>query len=140
MKSSKCRSGRRSVAIFPDAAVGVDVVGLGALALDAGAIHLPDAAHLVVRVAPAAQARFETVFELLAHKVEDDGVDAGVDCCKVDAEVIQDQQEIQEFTALCVILMINSPLEDPAQVHWKPAQSKYKDEAEYSFGHLSSLF
>lgn len=27
----------------------------------------------------------EAVFKLLADKVEDDGVDAGVDCCEVDA-------------------------------------------------------
>lgn len=35
------------------------VVGLRALTLDAGAVHGPDAAQLVVRVAPAAQTRLE---------------------------------------------------------------------------------
>lgn len=37
----------------------------------------------------------EAVFELLADKVEDDGVDAGVDCCEVDAQIIQHQQETE---------------------------------------------
>lgn len=67
------------------------VVGLRALALDAGSVHLADAAHLVVRIAPAAQAGLETVLELFAHKVQNDGVDAGVDCGKVDADVIKNQ-------------------------------------------------
>lgn len=67
------------------------VVGLGALALDAGSVHLPDAAHLVVGVAPAAKAGLETVLELFAHKVQYDGIDAGVDRRKVDANVIKDQ-------------------------------------------------
>lgn len=35
----------------------------------------------------------EAVFELLADKVENNGIYAGVDCSKVDAEVVQDQQE-----------------------------------------------
>lgn len=35
----------------------------------------------------------EAVFEFLAHKVEDNGVYAGVYCCKVDTKVIHDQQE-----------------------------------------------
>lgn len=35
----------------------------------------------------------EAVFELLADKVEDDGVYTGVNCCKVHAEVVQQQQE-----------------------------------------------
>lgn len=37
----------------------------------------------------------EAVFKLLADKVKDNGVYAGVDCCKVDAEVIHDQQETE---------------------------------------------
>lgn len=49
------------VAVFPQAAVGVRVVGLGALALDAGAVHGSDAAQLVVGVTPAAQARLKAI-------------------------------------------------------------------------------
>lgn len=75
------------------------VVGLRALALDACSVHLSDAAHLVVGVAPAAQAGLETVLKLFAHKVQDDGVDAGVDRRKVDAHVIKNQEKIEEFTA-----------------------------------------
>ena len=37
----------------------------------------------------------EAVLEFFADKVEDDGVYTGVDCGKVDAEVIQDQQETE---------------------------------------------
>ena len=37
----------------------------------------------------------EAVLELFADKVEDDGVYTGVDRGKVDAEVIQDQQETE---------------------------------------------
>lgn len=37
----------------------------------------------------------EAVFKLLADKVEDNGVYAGVDCCKVDAKIVQDQQEAE---------------------------------------------
>lgn len=49
------------VAVFPQAAVGVHVVGLGAFALNAGAVHGSDAAQLVVRVTPAAQARLKGI-------------------------------------------------------------------------------
>lgn len=35
----------------------------------------------------------EAVFELLGDKVEDYGIDAGVDGCHVDAEVVEHQQE-----------------------------------------------
>lgn len=37
----------------------------------------------------------EAVFKLLADKVEDYGVYAGVDCCHVDTKKIQDQQETE---------------------------------------------
>lgn len=37
----------------------------------------------------------EAIFELLTDKVEDNGIYAGVDCCKVDAKVVQDQQETE---------------------------------------------
>lgn len=37
----------------------------------------------------------EAVFKLLADKVKDNGGYAGVDCCKVDAKVIHDQQEAE---------------------------------------------
>lgn len=37
----------------------------------------------------------EAVFKLLADEVEDDGVYAGVDCCEVYTEMIQDQQETE---------------------------------------------
>lgn len=37
----------------------------------------------------------EAVFKLLADKVEDDGVDAGVDGREVDAQIIQHQQETE---------------------------------------------
>lgn len=59
LENKNYSSCERSVAVFPDAAIGVEVVGLGALTLDAGAVHLPGAAQLVVRVAPAAQTRLE---------------------------------------------------------------------------------
>lgn len=38
----------------------------------------------------------EAVLKLFADKVEDDGVYAGVDCYKVDTQVIQDQQETEK--------------------------------------------
>lgn len=37
----------------------------------------------------------EAVFELLGHKVEDYGIDAGVDFCQVDAEVVQNEQKTE---------------------------------------------
>lgn len=37
----------------------------------------------------------ETVFKLLADKVEDDGIYAGVDGGKVDAQEVQHQQETE---------------------------------------------
>lgn len=37
----------------------MEVVGLGAFTLDAGAIHGPDAAQLAARVTPAAQTRLQ---------------------------------------------------------------------------------
>lgn len=52
-------SGDGLVAVFPDAAVSVGVVGLGALTLDTGSIHRPGAAQLAAGVAPAAQAGLE---------------------------------------------------------------------------------
>lgn len=45
----------RLVAVFPHAAIGVGVVGLGAFTLDTGAIHLSNATQLAARVTPAAQ-------------------------------------------------------------------------------------
>lgn len=39
----------------------------------------------------------EAVFELLTDEVEDDGVYAGVDCCKVHTKMIQDQQETEKY-------------------------------------------
>lgn len=51
------------VAVFPDAAVSVGVVGLGALTLDTGSIHRPRAAQLAAGVAPAAQAGLERDWE-----------------------------------------------------------------------------
>lgn len=118
----------------------MDVVGLGALTLDTGTIHGSDAAQLVVRVTPAAQTRLEAVFKLLADKVEDNGVYAGVDCYKVDTEVIQDQQEIEQLTALSIFWPVKHLLQDPAEVQWKPAQGEDEDEAEHGFGHLPPLF
>lgn len=47
------------VAVLPDAAVAVQVVGLWAFTLDAGTVHGTDAAQLVVRVAPATQTGLE---------------------------------------------------------------------------------
>lgn len=55
-KHSSCG---RSVAVFPDASIGMEVVGLRAFALDTGTIHGSDAAQLVVRVTPAAQTRLQ---------------------------------------------------------------------------------
>lgn len=80
---NRCRRWRSGpwsalVAVFPQAAVGVEVVGLGALALDAGSVHVSRAGDLVLRVTPAAQAGLEAVLELFADKVEDNGVYAGV--------------------------------------------------------------
>lgn len=46
----------QSVAVFSDAAVNVEVVGLWALALDTGSIHGSSAVQLAVGVTPAAQA------------------------------------------------------------------------------------
>lgn len=69
---------RGLVAVLPEAAVGVEVVGLGALALDAGSVHVPRAGDLVLRVTPAAQAGLEAVLELFADKVEDNWIYAGV--------------------------------------------------------------
>lgn len=55
----KHSAGDRLVAVFPDAAVSVGVVGLGALTLNTGSIHGPGAAQLAAGVAPAAQAGLE---------------------------------------------------------------------------------
>lgn len=46
------------------------------------------------RVTPAAQTGLEAVFELLGHEEEDYGIDAGVDGGHVDADVVEDQQEV----------------------------------------------
>lgn len=58
LNSSK-NSKERSVAVFPDAFVSVDVVGFWAFTLDAGTIHESNAVQLVVGVTPATQARLE---------------------------------------------------------------------------------
>lgn len=54
-------SAGRLVAVFSHAAVSVGVVGLGAFALNAGPVHGPDAAELVVGVTPTAQARLQGI-------------------------------------------------------------------------------
>lgn len=54
-RARRCSSGARLVTVFPNAAVSVEVVGLGAFTLNTGAIHGSNAAQLVVRVTPAAQ-------------------------------------------------------------------------------------
>lgn len=46
------------------------------------------------RITPTTQAGLEAVFELLGDKVKDYGIDAGVDGCQVDAEVVEHQEEI----------------------------------------------
>lgn len=58
-------AGDRLVAVFPDAAVSVGVVGLGALTLDTGSVHRPGAAQLAAGVAPTAQAGLERDGETL---------------------------------------------------------------------------
>lgn len=52
-------AGDRLVAVFPDAAVSVGVVGLRAFTLDTGSIHGPGAAQLAAGVTPTAQAGLE---------------------------------------------------------------------------------
>lgn len=64
----KQSSGKRSVAVFPDAAISVEVVWLGAFTLDTGTIHGSDAAQLVVRVTPATQTRLKTCEERKKEK------------------------------------------------------------------------
>lgn len=49
----------------------------------------------LIRLLYTAVLYLEAVFKLLADEVEDNGVYARVDCCKVDAEIIQDQQETE---------------------------------------------
>lgn len=138
LKTTKQRE--RSVTVFSHAAVSEDVVGLRAFTLDTGTIHGSDAAQLVVRVAPTAQTRLETVFELLADEIEDNGVDAGVNCSQVDAKVIQDQKETEQLTTSLVTLIVTRLLQESTEMEREPAESKYEDETEDGFGHLSSLF
>lgn len=73
----------------------MEVVQLGAFALNAGPVHWSDAAQLVVGVAAAAQTRLETILELFADKIKNDRIYARVDSCKIDADVIQDQEKIE---------------------------------------------
>ena len=56
---SMWRSDAMLVAVFSKAAVSVEVVGLWALTLDAGSIHVSCAGDLVLRVTPATQAGLE---------------------------------------------------------------------------------
>lgn len=51
-----CSSAEGSIAVLSEAAVSVQVVGLWALTLDTGTIHGSDAAYLVARITPTAQA------------------------------------------------------------------------------------
>lgn len=51
----------------------------------------------------------EAVFELLADKIEDNGVDAGVNCSQIDAKVIQDQEEtanVSQFDVSIIIIAV----------------------------------
>lgn len=84
-----------SVTVFTKASVGIEVAGLMVFALNASAVHWAWAGHLVSGVTPAAQAGLKAILELLAHEVEDDGVDARVHSGQVDAKIIHDQQEVE---------------------------------------------
>lgn len=110
----------------------------------------------------------EAVFELLADKVEDDWVYAGVDRREVDAKIIQDQQETangqsfidaehwrpvalhrsfkvstrhspEQLAARGVILGVTHLSENPAEVQREPAERKDEDQAEDGFSHLPPL-
>lgn len=45
----------------------------------------------------------------------------------------------QKFTSVRVTLVIQSELQNPAEVEGKPTEGKNEDQAEHSFGHFSSL-
>lgn len=139
-KLQRHSSAGNSVAVLSGTAVSVEVVGLWTFTLNTGAIHGSGAVQLIVGVTPAAQTRLEAIFELLTDKVEDNGIYAGVDCCKVDAKVVQDQQEIEQLTSHFLCLVVNHLLKNPAEVQWEPAEGKDEDEGKDSFGHLSPLF
>lgn len=47
----------------------------------------------VINTEPKKKNYLEAIFELLGDKVEDYGIDAGVDCCHVDAKVVKYQQK-----------------------------------------------
>lgn len=54
----------------------------------------------------------EAVLEALADHVEGDGVDAGVDRCHVNANIIQDQEEAEGATVEDMIIFHSSLLND----------------------------
>lgn len=45
----------------------------------------------------------------------------------------------QKFTSIRIILIIQSELQNPAEMKGKPTQGKDKDQAKYGFGHFPSL-
>lgn len=49
----------------------------------------------------------KAILELLADKVEDDGVDAGVYSGQVDAKIIHDQQEAESLDTRLVLLCVS---------------------------------
>lgn len=61
---------KRSVAVFPDAAISMEVVWFGAFTLDTGTIHGSDAAQLVVRETPATQTRLRTCEERKKRRIQ----------------------------------------------------------------------
>lgn len=92
------------------------------------------------RVTPAAQTGLEAVFELLGNKEEDYGIDAGVDGGHVDADVVEDQQEIQEFTSLLTeVSIIDDLLQQATQMERKPAQGEDQHQAEHDLSDFSPL-
>lgn len=46
---------------------------------------------------------------------------------------------LEQLAAHVVILVVNRPFKDPAEVQWEPAEGKDEDKAEDGFGHLPPL-
>lgn len=118
----------------------VVVVLVVVLPLDACAVHGYRGHQAFGLVTAAAEARLETIFKFLAHKIKSYWVDTRIHGCQVNTDVIHKQQEAKQFTSVLVHLVIHSFLQNTAQVEREPAKRKNNNQAENCLGHFPTLF
>lgn len=92
----------------------VMVVLFMVLPLDACSVHRDGGHQTFGLVTTAAEARLETIFKLLAHKIESYWVYTWIHGCQVNSDVIHEQQKTKQFTSVLVHLIIYHFLQNTA--------------------------